>query len=284
MLVVADVEASSRFYCELIGLESGHGGPEYDQLLSNGELVMQLHDDKPDDAHESLVDPGAPKGNGVLVWFEVDDFDGAVERARSLHAHIELDVRTNPNARQQEIWLRDPDGYLVVVAGPSDYRPRGTVAPSDARAKELAADMMGMTNEQVLEFNKNVIAEFREHGGVMPEGSMFHGNPTLLLNMTGARSGRPLTSPLSYATDDDAFIIMASGGGSETTPAWAYNLRAHPSVTVEVLDESFEAIATEVSGDEHDRAFEIMTGQLPRFAGYQDSVTRKIPLFRLARR
>ena len=283
MLVVADVEASSRFYCELIGLESGHGGPEYEQLLCDGELVMQLHDDQPDDAHGPLADNEHARGNGVLVWFEVDDFDSAVARARSLDAKIELDVRTNPNARQQEIWLRDPDGYLVVVAGPSEYRPRSTVAESNARAKELADDMMGMTNEQVLDFNKGVIAEFREHLGVMPEGSMFHGNPTLLLNMTGAKSGRALTSPLSYATDDDAFIVMASAGGSETTPSWAYNLRAHPSVTLEVLDESFEAVATEVSDDEHDRVFGVMTEQLPRFANYQEAVERKIPLFRLTR-
>jgi len=27
----------------------------------------------------------------------------------------------NPMAKQMEIWLRDPDGYRVVVAGPSKY-------------------------------------------------------------------------------------------------------------------------------------------------------------------
>ena len=42
----------------------------------------------------------------------------------ALGAHVERDVHLNPNAQQQELWLRDPDGYLVVLAGPSPYRPR----------------------------------------------------------------------------------------------------------------------------------------------------------------
>ena len=144
--------------------------------------------------------------------------------------------------------------------------------------------MMGMTNEQVIDFNKNVIAEFRDNDGVMPEGSMFHGNPTLLLTMTGAKSGRELTSPLSYATDDDAWIIMASAGGSPTLPAWGHNLRANPDVTIELPGETFEALATETAGDERDRVFAVMTGQLPRFAEYQENVERVIPLFRVTRK
>lgn len=144
--------------------------------------------------------------------------------------------------------------------------------------------MMGMTNEQVVEFNKGVIAEFREHDGVMPEGSMFHGNPTLLLTMTGAKSGRELTSPLTYTADDDGWIIMASAGGSEKAPAWAFNLRANTAVTVELPGEKFEATATETEGDERTRVFDLMTTALPRFADYQEQVERTIPLFRLTRK
>ena len=124
MLVVSDVERSSRFYCDVIGFESGHGGDEYEQLLHDGELVMQLHHDDDDDDHAALVDPNVPFGNGVLVWFEVADFDAAVERARGAGATVERDAHTNPNAKQQEFWFRDPDGYLVVLAGPAEYRPR----------------------------------------------------------------------------------------------------------------------------------------------------------------
>ena len=77
--------------------------------------------------------------------------------------------------------------------------------------------MLGMTNEQVIEFNRGVIETFRAHEGVMPEGP-FHNNPTLLLTMTGARSGRHLTTALTYTTDEDgALIVMASAGGQPDT-------------------------------------------------------------------
>jgi catechol 2,3-dioxygenase-like lactoylglutathione lyase family enzyme len=57
-----------------------------------------------------------PRGNGVAVWFEADDFDAVVTRARAAGATVQTDVHNNPNAGHREIWLRDPDGYLVVIA------------------------------------------------------------------------------------------------------------------------------------------------------------------------
>ena len=124
LIVVRDVPASSRFYTKLLGAESGHGGEEYEQVVSGGEILLQIHGLDVMDHHGPLADPNEVLGNGVLVWFEVADFDAAVERARALGATVERDVHTNPNAEQQELWLRDPEGYLVVIAGPSEYRPR----------------------------------------------------------------------------------------------------------------------------------------------------------------
>ncbi len=124
MLVVSDVPASSTFYCELLGFDSGHGGDEYEQLTHDGEIIMQLHHDRPDDDHTALLSDDGARGNGVIAWFEVADFDAAVQRARALGARIEGEPQINPNAKQSELWLRDPDGYLVVIAGPSEYRPR----------------------------------------------------------------------------------------------------------------------------------------------------------------
>lgn len=126
LLVVRDVPASSTFYQRVLGAESGHGGDEYEQIMSGGELVLQLHALEVEDHHGPLADPDQPLGNGVVVWFEVADFDAAVERARATGAPVVHDVLTNPNARQQELWIRDPDGYLVVLAGPSAYRPRAS--------------------------------------------------------------------------------------------------------------------------------------------------------------
>jgi len=49
-------------------------------------------------------------------WFETDDFDAVVRRSRDARAHVVTDVHVNPNAGHRELWLRDPDGYLVVFA------------------------------------------------------------------------------------------------------------------------------------------------------------------------
>jgi catechol 2,3-dioxygenase-like lactoylglutathione lyase family enzyme len=124
LIVVRDVPASSRFYTQILAAESGHGGNEYDQIVSDGELVLQLHDIDVEDHHGPLASHDSPLGNGTLLWFEVSDFDAAVQRARAVGAVVERDVHVNPNAEQHEIWLRDPDGYRVVLAGPSEYRPR----------------------------------------------------------------------------------------------------------------------------------------------------------------
>jgi hypothetical protein len=88
------------------------------QYGSDG-LILQLHDWHVDHGHGKIGDPETkPYGNGVLLWFEIDDFDAAVARARGLNAEIVRDVHLNPGPQHRELWLRDPDGYLVVLASP----------------------------------------------------------------------------------------------------------------------------------------------------------------------
>jgi catechol 2,3-dioxygenase-like lactoylglutathione lyase family enzyme len=124
LIAVRDVAASSRWYQALLGCESGHGGSEYERLEANGRLIMQLHDWDVDHHHGNLGDPTALAGNGVLLWFEVDDFDDAIERVRALSAHVVLAPHRNPpegepgGPAHRECWLRDPDGYTVVLASP----------------------------------------------------------------------------------------------------------------------------------------------------------------------
>ncbi len=118
LIAVRDVEASSRFYQCLLDCESGHGGREYERLVSDGELVLQLHDASTAHHHGTIGDPTLPYGNGVLLWFTLEAFDAAVARVGELRAEIVHEPHVNPNARQRECWLLDPDGYTVVLAGP----------------------------------------------------------------------------------------------------------------------------------------------------------------------
>ena len=121
LIAVKNVRASSRWYAELLGAdrlpEHAHRYV-YDRIACSGQLVLQLHAWDEED-HPNLVNAGAaPPGHGVLLWFEVDDFDSAVARVRGLGAEIILEPHINPAPRHREIWLRDPDGYVVVIAGP----------------------------------------------------------------------------------------------------------------------------------------------------------------------
>jgi catechol 2,3-dioxygenase-like lactoylglutathione lyase family enzyme len=125
LLAVGDVEATSRWYQQLLGCTSGHGGPEYERLMAGDRLVLQLHRWEVEHDHGPIGDRATrPYGNGVLVWFEVDDFDAAVQRAADLGAEVVLGPIRNPPEGQpggpahRELWVRDPEGYTVVVASP----------------------------------------------------------------------------------------------------------------------------------------------------------------------
>jgi hypothetical protein len=81
-------------------------------------VVLQLHAWDAED-HPNLTHPEAARpGHGVVLWFEVSDFDVIVRNARALNAEVILDAHVNPRPQHREIWLRDPDGYVVVIASP----------------------------------------------------------------------------------------------------------------------------------------------------------------------
>jgi len=132
LIAVGDVEASSRWYQSLLGCRSTHGGPHYERLVDrNDALILQLHHWDVEDHHGPIGDRDVrPYGNGVLLWFEVDDFDAAVARAAELGAEILLPKHRNPPSgsggpNHWECWLRDPDGYTVVLASPDGSAASG---------------------------------------------------------------------------------------------------------------------------------------------------------------
>ena len=125
LLAVHDVEASSRWYQRLLGCKSDHGGREYERLLDpHGKLILQLHHFEVTHHHAPIGDPDdQPYGNGVLLWFEIDDFEDAVKRVSELNPPIVMPRHRNPpdgngGPNHWEIWLKDLDGYTVVLASP----------------------------------------------------------------------------------------------------------------------------------------------------------------------
>jgi catechol 2,3-dioxygenase-like lactoylglutathione lyase family enzyme len=127
LICVRDVEASSRWYQQLLGCKSDHGGPNYERLVHSCMLVLQLHRWDVEHDHGAIGDPeDLPPGNGVLLWFEIDDFDPATERVEAMGVEVLMPRHRNPpdgdgGPNHWEIWLRDPDGYKVVLASPDGF-------------------------------------------------------------------------------------------------------------------------------------------------------------------
>ena len=115
---VRDVPASFKWYQSLFGQpETAPAHDYFGQILdTDGTVLLCLHAWGEHD-HPSLTSPDiAQPGNGLLLFFRVDDYDDALLRARSLVAQFEEESHLNPSTETMEFSLRDPDGYYVTIS------------------------------------------------------------------------------------------------------------------------------------------------------------------------
>ena len=115
---VKDVPRSFTWYQKLFGQRLKAPAHSYfGQLVdSDGTVLLCLHEWGAHE-HPSLMNPDhAQPGNGLLLFFRVDDFDMALPRARALVARLEEEPHVNPNTGTTEFSLRDPDGYYVTIS------------------------------------------------------------------------------------------------------------------------------------------------------------------------
>ena len=131
------------------------------------------------------------------------------------------------------------------------------------------------------EFNRKIIDEFRANGGKV--GGQFAAAPLLLLTTTGAKSGKPRTTPLVYTKDGNRMVLIASMAGAPNNPDWYHNLKAHPTATVELGREKFQVKATVTAGAERERLYDAQAALMPIFNDYRKKTTREIPVFVLER-
>ena len=136
---------------------------------------------------------------------------------------------------------------------------------------------MPQSPEEMKAFNRQMVADFRAHD------PKFSGRKILLLTTTGARSGTPHTTPMTYARDGDRVLVIASNAGAERHPDWYHNLVVHPTVTVELADETFQARARTAEGEERANLWAQIIAQMPFFADHQARVSRQIPVVILER-
>jgi catechol 2,3-dioxygenase-like lactoylglutathione lyase family enzyme len=115
---VADVIESCRWYQSLLGLPDTAPAHDYfGQILDSDETVLLCLHQWGDHEHPSLISPEhATPGNGLLLFFRVDDFDEAVRRARALVDRLDEEPHLSPNTGTREFALRDLDGYYVMIS------------------------------------------------------------------------------------------------------------------------------------------------------------------------
>lgn len=118
----------------------------------------------------------------------------------------------------------------------------------------------------------------------LTDGRLGHrmvGSPSLLLRTTGRRSGQRRTSALIYALDGRDYVLVASNWARESDPAWLLNIRANPSVEVQVARHRGPAMARVVEADDADyaRLWAIANGgNRDRYTAYQARTRRRIPI------
>jgi deazaflavin-dependent oxidoreductase (nitroreductase family) len=108
--------------------------------------------------------------------------------------------------------------------------------------------------------------------------SMSPGQPILLLISIGAKTGRRRATPLLFLPDGDRIIVMASNGGLDRHPAWYYNVRAHPQVTVYLRGRVKSYVAREVHDAERMELWQKATNYYIGFSLYEQWTSRQIPV------
>ncbi|MFI5610375.1 nitroreductase/quinone reductase family protein [Amycolatopsis sp. NPDC051903] len=147
---------------------------------------------------------------------------------------------------------------------------------------------------EVSELNRQVIDRFRVNSGVV-RGSVavkfeggkvvldFENSNLALVHHVGAKSGRRYITPVECLETGGRIFIFASFGGSEKNPSWYYNLRAHPDIEIELGEEKFAAVATEITGKERDDIYDEQVVRMPVFGDYQRRTERLIPVIEILR-
>ena len=122
IIAVHDVVRSSRWYMKLLDAGENHpGSTVFNQIINpDGPVLLCLHHwgpsgPKGNHVWPSLADPGGGADNGILLWFIIDNFDVAWQRAQSPDVSIVESPNTDNGTGCRAFMARDPDGYYVVI-------------------------------------------------------------------------------------------------------------------------------------------------------------------------
>jgi deazaflavin-dependent oxidoreductase (nitroreductase family) len=116
-------------------------------------------------------------------------------------------------------------------------------------------------------------------------GDKFQGQDLLYLTTVGAKTGQKRQTTVARFPDgEDAWLVVASAGGSAHHPAWYHNIAAHPDqVWIEFAGRQLRVTPTQLDADARAQAWQRITQLQPRYAGYEQKTDRAIPVIRLSR-
>ncbi|MGB0636304.1 MAG: nitroreductase family deazaflavin-dependent oxidoreductase [Gammaproteobacteria bacterium] len=125
------------------------------------------------------------------------------------------------------------------------------------------------------------------HSGHMWDSSPAGGKgpiPTLLLTTVGRKSGKTSIMPLIYGEHDGSHVVIASKGGDPKHPGWYHNLMAQDEVTVQVIDDEFQAECRIAEGAERAKIWAELAELYPPYNDYAEKAgDRQIPVVILER-
>ena len=129
---VRDVPVSFKWYQSLFGQPETEPDHSYFGQItdSDGTVLLCLHQWGAHEHPTLMSRDKATPGNGLLLFFRVDDFDASLKRTRILAARLEEEPHVNPNTQTREFSLRDPDGYYVTISELSSTELSAHVAPA----------------------------------------------------------------------------------------------------------------------------------------------------------
>jgi len=116
-LIVRNVEASLKFYREILGLETAITVPDQSPYVfasvANGSVELFFNDQKSMAAEYPRL--AATIGGSFTLYMEVDSLPAVLERVQKAGAEISMPV-TDQLYGMKEFAFDDPDGCTITIA------------------------------------------------------------------------------------------------------------------------------------------------------------------------
>jgi hypothetical protein len=115
IIAVNNVPESSRFYQQLLNCKSEHGGETFEILTSANNVILCLHK-WGEHEHPTMLNANKENGNGLILFFRVENLNAIFANAKKLNATIEKEIHYNENSLKHQFTLRDLDNYYLIIS------------------------------------------------------------------------------------------------------------------------------------------------------------------------